>query len=91
MVWPLSGLLAHSQSCGTTLMGSGILAGVDLQGAQGQEGQAQLALSAVVHFGRGPAALGGRQADPSEVWICRSTALGVCEVQASSLTRTGSL
>ena len=43
MVWPLSGLLAHSQACGAALMGYVILAGVDPQGAQGQEGQAQLA------------------------------------------------
>ena len=64
-------------------MGSGVLAGVDLQGAQGQEGQAQLTLPSVVRFGRGPEALGGRQADPSEGWILRSTALGVCPVQAS--------
>ena len=42
-------------------MGSGILAGVDLQGAQGQEGQAYLALPSVVPCGRGPAAPGGRQ------------------------------
>ena len=33
----------------------------------------------------------GREADPSEGWICRSTTLGVCEVQASSVRRTGSL
>ena len=42
-------------------MGSGVLAGVDLQGAQGREGQAQLALPLVVRCGRGPAAPGGRQ------------------------------
>ena len=36
----LSGLLAHCRACGAALMGSGILAGVDPQGAQGQEGQA---------------------------------------------------
>ena len=33
----------------------------------------------------------GREADPLEGWIHRSTALGVCPVQASSLTGTGSL
>ena len=33
----------------------------------------------------------GREADPSEGWIHRSTALGVCVVQASSVTGTGSL
>ena len=41
--------------------GSGILAGVDLQGAGGQEGQAQLAFPSEIHFGRGPAAPGGSQ------------------------------
>ena len=40
VVWPLSGLLAHFQACGVASMGSGILAGVDLQGAQWWEGQA---------------------------------------------------
>ena len=34
-----SGLLAHCQARGAALMGSGVLAGVNLQGAQGQEGQ----------------------------------------------------
>ena len=38
------GLLAHCQACGATLMGSGILARVDLQGEQGREGHAQLTL-----------------------------------------------
>ena len=32
----------------------------------------------------------GRESDPLERWICRNTALGVCSVQASSLTGTGS-
>ena len=32
-----------------------------------------------------------RESDPPEGWIRRSTVLGVCEVQASSLSRTGSL
>ena len=32
-----------------------------------------------------------READPSEGWIHRSTALGVCAVQASSVTGTGFL
>ena len=31
----------------------------------------------------------GREADPSERWIHRSTALGVCVVQASSVMGTG--
>ena len=33
----------------------------------------------------------GRESDPLEGWICRSTALGVCAVQASSVMGTGSL
>ena len=39
--------------------GSGVLAGVDWQGAQGREGQAQLAFPSEICFGRGPAAPGG--------------------------------
>ena len=38
-----------------------MLAGVDPQGAQGREGQAQLAFPSEVRFGRGPAAPGGGQ------------------------------
>ena len=56
--WPLSGLLAHCQACGAASMGSGVLAGADPQGAQGREGQAQLALPSVVRFGRGPSSVG---------------------------------
>ena len=34
----------------------------------------------------------GRESDPLPVgWLCRSTELGVCEEQASSLAGTGSL
>ena len=33
----------------------------------------------------------GREAGPSEAWIHRSTALGICPVQASLVTGTGSL
>ena len=33
----------------------------------------------------------GMESDPPEGWIRRSTALGVCAVQASSLAGTGSL
>ena len=59
MVWPLWGLLAHCEACGAASMGSGVLAEVDPQGAQGQEGQAWLTLPLVVPCGTGPAALGG--------------------------------
>ena len=41
--------------------GSGILAGVDRQGAQGREGQVQLAFPSEIRFRRGPAAPGGSQ------------------------------
>ena len=61
MVWPLFGLLAHRQACGASVMGLGVLAGVDPPGSQGQEGQTQLTLPLVVHFGRGPEAPGGRK------------------------------
>ena len=57
----LSGLLAHCQACGAASMGSDILAGVDQQGAQGREGQAQLAFPSEICFRRGPAAPGGSQ------------------------------
>ena len=46
-----SGLLAQCQACGAASVGSGILARVDPQGAQGREGQAQLALLSVVPAG----------------------------------------
>ena len=90
VVWPLSGLLAHCQASGAASTGSGILAGMDLQGAQGGRGRLS-PLPLVVPCGRGYAAPGGRQADLSEGLIHRSTALGVCAVQASSLWGTGSL
>ena len=61
VLWPLSGLLAHCQAYGNVSVGSGVLAGVDPQGAQGWEGQTQLALLLVVWCGRGPSAPGGRQ------------------------------
>ena len=54
-----SGLLAPCQACGAGE--SGILAGVDRQGAQGQEGKAPLAFPTEIRFGRGPVALGGSQ------------------------------
>ena len=42
------------------------------------------------HLWEGPC-ITGREADPLEGWIHRSTALGVCAVQASLVTGTGSL
>ena len=41
-------------------LANGVLARVDLQGAQGREGQVQLTLPSAVPYGRGPAAPGGR-------------------------------
>ena len=91
VVWPV---WAACTLPGLWCWGSGILAGMDRQGPQGREGQAQLNLllcCRVVPCRRGPGAPGGRQADPSEGWIHRSTALGVCAVQASLVTGIGSL
>ena len=89
VVWPLSGLLAHCQSCGTASVGSGILAGVDLQGAQGQEGRLS---SLCLWWSASGGALqhweGGR---PVRRMDRRSTTLGVSVVQANSLTGTGFL
>ena len=56
VAWPI---WATCTLPGLWCWGSGILAGVDRQGAQGREGQAQLAIPSEIHFGRGPAALGG--------------------------------
>ena len=39
----------------------------------------------------GPCGTGRESPPPQEGWICRSTVLGVCMLQASSLTGTGSL
>ena len=89
VVWPLSGLPAYCQACGAGLMGSGILAGVDPQGAQGGRGRLS-SLCSCCPLWEGPCST-RREADPSEGWIHRSTALGVCTVQASSVMGTGSL
>ena len=58
MAWPVWATYTLS---GLWCWGSGVLAGVDRQGAQGQEGQAQLAFPSEIRFGRVPAALGGSQ------------------------------
>ena len=42
VVWALSGLLAHRQACGAASVGSGVLDGVDLQGAWGGRGRLSL-------------------------------------------------
>ena len=49
----------HTDRLVGSVWGSGVLAGVDPQGAQGREGQAQLAFPSEIRFGRGPAAPGG--------------------------------
>ena len=87
VAWPVWSTCTLS---GLWCWGSGVLAGVDRQGAQGQEGQAQLAFPLEIHFRRGPAAWGWsqtRRRDGSE----EAQHFGVCVVQASSLTGTGSL
>ena len=58
VVWPV---WATCTLPGLWCWGSGVLAGVDLQGAQGREGQAQLAFPSEIRFGRGSAAPGGSQ------------------------------
>ena len=63
MVWPLSGLVAHCQACGAASMGSGVLAGVDPQGAQGGAGSARFAVGGPLR--EGPCST-GREADSSE-------------------------
>ena len=92
MVWPLSELLAHCQACGAALMGSGqgcISRGgsTSCTGAGG-EGLACFAVGSPLGEGRCSTR---READPSEGWIHRSTALGLCAMQTSSVTGTGSL
>ena len=90
VVWTLYGLLAHCQSC--ALMGSGqgriSSGGSATCTGLGGAGLASFALSGLLW--EGPCST-GREADQSEGWIHRSTALGVCAVQASSVTGTGSL
>ena len=58
VVWPV---WATCTLPGLWCWGSGILAGVDRQGAQEQEGQAQLAYPLMIRFGRGLVAPGGSQ------------------------------
>ena len=57
-------LLVHCHACGAPFMGSGVLARMYLQGAQGWEGQVRLALPLVVHCVTCPVAQGGRQTSP---------------------------
>ena len=67
----------------------GILTVVDQQGAQvGRVDSAGFAFGGLLS--EGPCGT-GKEADPSEGWIHRSTALGVCAVQASLVTGIGSL
>ena len=58
MAWPVWATLTLP---GLWCWGSGVLAGVDRQGAQGREGQAQLVFPSEICFGRGPVAPGGNQ------------------------------
>ena len=89
VMWPLSGLLAHCHACGAASMGPGVLARVDPRcTGVGGVGLAHCASGGPLR--EGPCST-GREADPLEEWIHRSTALGVCAVQASLVTGTGSL
>ena len=92
VVWPLSGLLAYCQACGAASKGS--CQGCISQGGSARctgVGGADLALFAVDGLlGEGPCST-RREAGPSEGWIHRSTALGLCRMQTSLVTRTGSL
>ena len=58
VAWPI---WATCTLPGLWCWGSGVLAGVDQQGAQGWEGQAQLTFPLVICFGRVPEAPGGSQ------------------------------
>ena len=88
MAWPI---WATCTLPGLWCRGSGVLAGVDQQGAQGREGQAQLAFPLEIHFGRGPAAWEGSQTRSQRDGSEEAQHFGVCVVQASSLTGIGSL
>ena len=68
---------------------SGVLAGVDWQGARGWEGT--LSSLFLRRSASGGALRHQEGVRPAEGWIPRDTALGVCGVKASSLTGTGSL
>ena len=88
VVWPI---WATCTLPGLWCWGSGILAGVGRQGAPGAGG------AGLTHFSLGDPLQEGpcgsrRESDLlKEVWLCRSTVLGVCSERASSLTGTGSL
>ena len=92
VVCPLSGLLAHCQACAAASMGYG-------QGRISRGGSARC--TGVGGAGLARFAMGGplwekpcstgREAGPSEAWIHRRTALGICTVQASLVRGTGSL
>ena len=86
MAWPI---WATCTLPGLWCWGSGVLAGVDRQGAQGGEGQVRLLF--LWRSASGGALQHREGVRPTEGWICRSIALGVCVVQASSLAGTGSL
>ena len=92
VVWPLSGMPAPSQACGAASMGSGqgriSSGGSATCTGLGGAGLASFALSGLLW--EGPCST-GREADLLEGSIHRSTALGGCTVQASSVTGTGSL
>ena len=85
-------LLAHCQAWGAASRGSGQepirWGGSRRCTGVGGSGLAHFAISGPLQ--KEPCST-RREAGPSEGWIHRSTALGVCEVQASWVTGTGSL
>ena len=87
LVWPLSVLLAHCQSFGAASMGSsqGCISKLH-RGGRGRFSSLCLRWT----LQEGPCST-WREAGPQEGLIHRSTALGVCEVEANKVTRTGSL
>ena len=69
MAWPI---WATCTLPGFWCWGSGVLSGVDQQGAQGQEGQAQFTFPLEIRFGSSSVAPGGsqtRQSDGSEAQL----------------------
>ena len=87
MAWPI---WATCTLPGLWCWGSGVLDGVDRQGAWGREGQAQLAFPLEIRFGRGPGTPEGSQTRQRDV-SAEAQHLGVCMVQAISLAGTGFL
>ena len=88
VAWPI---WATCTLPGLWCWGSGVLAGVGRQGARGAGGAGLARFSLGDPLQEGPCG-SRRESDPlTEVWLRRSTELGVCAERASSLAGTGSL